>query len=45
MRPNDDPDFHGENLRQYFQRLHLDRDGLCDQCSHAQKSSRFKASE
>jgi hypothetical protein len=35
MPPNDDPDFHGENLRQYFQPLELDGTGLCDQCLHA----------
>jgi hypothetical protein len=36
MPPNDDPDFHGENLRQFFQPLALDSDGLCEQCSSAQ---------
>jgi hypothetical protein len=43
MPPNDDPDFHGENLRQYFQSLHLDPDGLCDQCSHAQKEQSIQS--
>ena len=45
MPPNDDPDFHGENLRQYFQPLQLDGDGLCEQCSRAQKEQSIKVIE
>ena len=37
MPPNDDPDFHGENLRQYFLPLALDSDGLCEQCGEVRR--------